>query len=52
MGFRIECPICHNKYRHDDLTQAVLGLEHHPECDEKKGIPIDYNGFINDEKFD
>ena len=47
--YKATCPVCKRTNESDNLNASILDLKHHPECDERKGIPIKYD--VEDNKF-
>ena len=47
--YKATCPVCKRSHESDNLNASILDLKHHPECDERKGIPIKYD--IEDSRF-
>jgi len=49
MRYKVTCPVCKKTNESDNINDSILDLVHHPECDERKGIPIKYD--IEDNRF-
>ena len=37
--YKATCAVCNCTNESDNLNDSVLDLVHHPECDERKGLP-------------
>ena len=47
--YKAICLVCKRTHESDNINGSILDLVHHPECDERKGVPVKYD--IEDRKF-
>lgn len=40
MVYRAKCMVCRRHADGEKINDAVLGIQHHEDCDEKKGIAV------------